>query len=339
MIAPIAALSLTLAGLLAQAAPPFEEIPKVDVHAHYFNDMPEFVKMLQRIDMKVVVICVFKNRPQLLQTLEDRAVMLAGKYPAQVHFASTFDLSRIDSPDFPAETRRWLDETFESGAIMTKIWKEVGMATKTADGRFLMPDSPLLDPVYAHLAARGKPMLAHFGDPIEAWQPLTPDNIHLKYFTENPEWHMHAHPDHPGHGDIATAVDRMLEKHPNLVVIGAHLGSLEHDLDALAKRLDRFPNYHVDVAARTPDLRRHPAEKVRAFFIKYQDRILYGLDQGVYTPGEGLSTDDQLAYAARIEEWYRREFAFYAGPELGLPREVLEKFFHGNAERLLPELK
>jgi len=123
-----------------------------------------------------------------------------------------------------------------------------------------------------------------------------------------------------------------------LAVIGAHLGSLEHDLDALGRRLDRFPNYHVDVSARTPDLRRHPVEKVRAFFIQYQDRILYGLDQGVYTPGADLSIDDQIAYAQRIEEWYRREYAFYAGPELALPREVLEKFFHANAERLLPEL-
>lgn len=338
MFTSLAAATLVFTGLFAQTAPAFEDMPKIDVHAHYFDDMPEFVKMLDRINMRVVVICVFKNRPGIVPAMEERAVMLANKYPAQIHFASTFDLTEINSPEFAADTNRWLDRTYAEGAIMTKIWKEVGMATQTADGKFLMPDSRILDPIYAHIAEQGKPLMAHFGDPIEAWQPLTPENIHLKYFTQNPEWHMHGRADHPTHVQIMEAVDHMLEKHPDLVVIGAHLGSLEHDLDALGRRLDRFPNYNIDVAARTPDLRRHPVEKVRAFFIKYQDRILYGLDQGVYTPG-GLTVDDQISYAKQLEDWYRHEYAFYAGPELALQREVLEKFFHGNAERLLPALK
>ena len=38
------------------------------------------------------------------------------------------------------------------------------------------------------------------------------------------------------------------------------------------------PNFYVDCAARTRGLTRQPREKVRSFFIKYQDRILYGVD-------------------------------------------------------------
>ena len=38
-------------------------------------------------------------------------------------------------------------------------------------------------------------------------------------------------------------------------------------------RLDRYPNFYVDCAARTPDLTLLPSEKVRAFFAKYQDTI------------------------------------------------------------------
>lgn len=318
----------------AEAAPPFEQMPKVDVHAHYFDDMPEFAQMLERIDMKVVVICVFKNRPHMLRMLNDRAAELAEKYSPRVHFASTFDLTRIESPEFASETAAWLDRSFEAGAVMTKVWKEVGMQTKTASGEFVMPDSPLLDPVYAHLKKRGKPLMAHFADPIEAWRPLKPGSMHYNYFSNNPEWHMHGREGQPSHEAITAAYDRMLEKHPDLVVIGAHLGSLEHDLDALGRRFDRFPNFHVDVSARTPDVRRYPVEKVREFFIKYQDRLLYGLDQGVYTP-EGLSAEQHAAYASRIEKWYRNEYDFYAGEELALPVEVLEKFYYKNAERIL----
>ena len=221
---------------------------------------------------------------------------------------------------------------------MTKIWKEVGMAKKLPDGTFLMPDSATLDPVYAHLEKRGKPLMAHFGDPIEAWRPMGPDSVHYKYFTNNPEWYMHGREGYPSHQDIMDAYDRMLEKHPGLTVIGAHLGSLEYDLEALGRRLDRFPNFNIDVSARTPDLRRYPAKTLHDFFIKYQDRILYGLDQGVYTAGRDLSAEEQTDYARRIEEWYRKEYEFYAGADLALPREVLEKFYHGNAQRLLPDL-
>jgi len=51
-----------------------------------------------------------------------------------------------------------LDETFAQGAVMVKIWKEVGLELKRPDGTFMLPDDPLLDPVYAHIAARKKPL-------------------------------------------------------------------------------------------------------------------------------------------------------------------------------------
>lgn len=48
--------------------------------------------------------------------------------------------------------------------------------------------------------------------------------------------------------DQINARDHMLEKHPALKFIGAHLGSLEWSLEELSKRLDRFPNMALDLA-------------------------------------------------------------------------------------------
>src|SRR4030095_12673567 len=123
--------------------------------------------------------------------------------------------------------------------------------------------------------------------------------------------------------------------------IGAHLGSLEHDLDDVAQRLDRYPNFDVDCAARTPALTRQPQEKVRNFFIKYQDRILYGVDM-TWKPflQKRPPTDKQRsAFVDRLEQRYRLDYRFYAGTgptqyggraveSLGLPRSVLEKFYN-----------
>jgi predicted TIM-barrel fold metal-dependent hydrolase len=145
------------------------------------------------------------------------------------------------------------------------------------------------------------------------------------------------------------ARDHILAKHPDLVVIGAHVGSLEYDVDEVAKRLDRYPNFHVEVSARTLDLARQPATKVRAFFLKYQDRILYGVDRSwrpYVTPQVKPSEADRQKFAADLEAQYRRDWDYYAGTgqvtygaetveALGLPRDVLEKFYWKNAGRII----
>ena len=63
--------------------------------------------------------------------------------------------------------------------------------------------------------------------------------------------------------------------------MGAHLASLEWSVDRLAAFLDRFPNTVVDLAARMGQVQyqsNRDRVKVRRFFVRYQDRLLYGSD-------------------------------------------------------------
>jgi len=55
--------------------------------------------------------------------------------------------------------------------------------------------------------------------------------------------------DHSDSANIKKQLDYALlstQKHPDLKFIGCHLGSLEWNVDSLAKRLDKFPNMVVD---------------------------------------------------------------------------------------------
>ncbi len=334
-----------------EEAPPFEAIPKIDAHAHAFDDMPEFAAWLERNNLRLINICLYGNRPEALAPLEAQAAHLHRFYPRVYSFASTFDLTRRDQPGYADEVTAWLDQTFAEGAVMVKLWKEVGMQLKGTDGRYLLPDDPVLDPVCAHLAARGKPLLLHAGDPVDAWRPLDPESAHYRYFSSNPEWHMYDRANAPDYEDILAAVDRLLEKHPGLTVVAAHLGNMAHDVDRVGAWLDRHPNLYVDVSARLPDLMRQPVEKVRAFFIKHQDRILYGTDiDPCQFPAPGpIAAEKRDAYLRAAEARYRNEYAYFAGSGtrnpgdseaacLALPRSVLEKLYHANAERLIPEL-
>ena len=122
---------------------------------------------------------------------------LVKQHPDIFSFASTFDLTTRNEPDYGARVAKALDETFAQGAVMVKIWKEVGLELKRPDGSFLLPDDPILDPVYAHLASRRKPLLAHLAEPREAWLPLDPKGVHYGYYSRNPQWHLYGKPEYP----------------------------------------------------------------------------------------------------------------------------------------------
>ena len=126
-------------------------------------------------------------------------------------------------------------------------------------------------------------------------------------------------------------------------MVGVHLGSMERDLDGIGRRLDRYPNFAIDMAARMEYLMMAPREQVRAFLIKYQDRVLYGTDLDL---GADANVDEAL------KEWestYARDWRFLATDDtfssdgkpvhgLNLPQPVLEKIFRTNAKHWIPGL-
>jgi predicted TIM-barrel fold metal-dependent hydrolase len=328
----------------AATAPPFEQLRKIDVHSHVYEDLPAVNAMLRRANVRIVNV----SNPGTdghLAFMHRFNEELAEKHPDIFSWASTFDLTTRDEPGYTERVTAALDETFAQGAVMTKIWKEVGLELKRPDGTFMLPDDPVLDGVYAHLARRRTPLLAHLAEPLEAWLPLDPQGLHYGYYSRNPEWHLFGRPEYPTHQRLMNARDRILAGHPDLVVIGAHLGSLEHDVDEIARRLDRYPNFFVEVSARTRNLTRQPADTVRAFFQKYQDRVMYGVDRSwrpYRTPANPPTDAQRDRFAADLEAQYRLDYAYYAGTghveyagarveALALPRDVLEKFYFRNA--------
>ncbi len=349
MAAGLLIMASVTAYVVAQAPPAFEDILKIDAHVHIFDDVPELAEMLQRTNSRVINICLYGTRPEILLPAQLMAQFLQAQYPDSFYFVATFDLTQRDQPDYAEQVIAWIDVAVDGGALMVKLWKEVGMELKRPDGKYLMPDDPLFDPIYAHLADRGIPLLVHAADPIDAWKPLTPASPHYNYYRDNPQWHVYGRDGMPSHEALMEARDNIMVKHSDLVVVGAHFGSLTHDLDALAERLDRFPNFHVDVSARVWLLSSYPAKDVRDFFINYQDRILYGTDIGRYTEGRESTEEERVAFVNSLEATYRRDYEFFAEAGmrargnresecLGLPSEVLEKLYHKNAQRLMPGL-
>ena len=156
------------------------------------------------------------------------------------------------------------------------------------------------------------PVLGHQGEPRNAWLPLDPMTIRgdREYFAEHPQYHMAQHPEWPATKQQIAARDRMLDKHPGLTFVGVHLASLEWDVDRIADFLRRYPNASVDLAARLSHLELQASldrDKVRQFFIEFQDRILYGSDFG-----RGRDQSD-AEFAAEAHEGWLADWHFLSG--------------------------
>ena len=317
----------------------FTALEPVDTHAHVFKVDPEFYPFLRKLHLHLLDIVVANKDDASFPDLESKirvAKAFVNGSGGEATLCTTFDPFKFSGVTFASDAIRQLNRDFAQGAVAVKIWKNVGMELKDQSGRFVMPDDPRLAPIYKDISKHGKTLIAHLAEPDSCWQPPNKNSPDYGYYNEHPEWYMFKQPDHPKKATIIQARDHMLEQNPELRVVGAHLGSLETNLDEIARRFDRYPNFAVDVAARTVYLTMQPREKTRQFLIKYQDRILYGTDLGLY--GQQDTTSAEKSW----EQQYARDWAFfssdktvsYRGREvkgLALPPQVLRKLYHGNA--------
>ncbi len=163
------------------------------------------------------------------------------------------------------------------------------------------------------------------------------------YFSNHPEYHMYLHPEMPRYETLTAKRDKMVANHPKLRFVGAHMGSLEWSVDAAATFLDAHPNAVIELAARMAQIqyqsvRNH--QKVRDFFIKYQDRILYGTDLTL-NPGEDAQGFRKVAHDYWMADWkylataetQRVDDIDADARGLALPRSVIDRIYYGNAKR------
>ena len=324
------------------------EIKIIDSHAHIYLEAYDenldgpLVSLLESRGMKWLDICTIGLDWDHLNEQIDMAKHFHERYPERVAWATSFNLTNWENPDWEAETISFIADGFEHGAVAVKVWKEIGMELKDPDGSFVMIDDPRFDPIFDFVERNDKTLVCHLGEPRNCWLPLEKMTVNgdRNYFRNHPEYHAFLHPEIPSYERQIEARDRILEKHPNLRVVGCHLGSLEYDTDELAKRLDVYPNFAVDTATRIIHFKIQDRDKVRNFLIKYQDRVLYGTDSLID------SMDGLDGTLERMNRTYSEDYRYFATDGeieveetggairgLALPQEVLAKIFFSNTRR------
>ncbi len=321
----------------------FQSVKKFDIHIHINTGETSFIAQAQADNFQFLDIVDDRPFGLPMDGQQKFALQHLKNFPERMAVATTFSTRDWEHKDWVQHTIASLENSFLDGAVAVKIWKNIGMDLRDKNGKFIMVDDVKIDPIIDYLAKNQIPVIGHNGEPKDCWMPLDEMTFSQGYYGSHPEYHMYLHPEYPSYEDQINARDNMLQKHPDLKFIGAHLGSLEWSLDELAIRLDNFPNMNVDLT-RLSHLKLHTLkdrQKTRDFFIKYQDRLIYGTDTGVNDAENPTELKDN------IHDRWVREWKFYVSDEkielnrfgelngLKLPREVVDKIYLKNALEIL----
>lgn len=244
------------------------------------------------------------------------------------------DWSKIDEPDFGRKEAEKLEKAVGLGVRGVKISKALGLTVKDKSGKVVPADDPRIDPVWAKCGELGIPVLIHVSDPKAFFTPVDRYNERYDELGAHPDWSFYGD-EYPSKEDILAQRNRIIERHPDTIFIGAHVANLPEELSRVAMWLDKYPNFYIEIGARISDLGRQPYT-ARRFMIKYQDRILFGSDT---RPDAGsyrlyyrfLETDDEYIDPAESHHQQGR-WKIYG---LYLPDEVLEKIYNKNALKVL----
>lgn len=319
------------------------KFPVFDIHTHMGNLVPG-VGYAKMYDTKTYVEALHEVGVSHIVNLDGvwgkELDEMKEKVGECASFITTFvwiDVSRIDDEDFSKWVVQHLEESYQKGARGIKMWKVISLEQKDKRGHYIRTDDPRLDIVYETAARLHMPILIHIADPVAFFEPVDEHNERYEELRHHPDWQF-GKPGQMSFTELMDMQDAMIEHHPNTTFVVAHFGSYAENLEHVAKRLDRYPNMYIDIAARVAELGRVPYSSKR-FFERYQDRILFGtdccpLDLGMHTIYYRFleTMDEYFPYQVEGELPGQGRWAIYG---IGLSDEILKKVYYQNACRIM----
>lgn len=326
---------------------------KIDVHVHAGPDaVPRLVRLMDARGLAVAVNLSggwpgdgFEASMAAAEATQGRVVVFANP---------PLGALRQQGEAGVAAWVQQLDEVARRGARGLKFFKALGLSARWPDGTLVAVDDPRLDPLFDRAGELGLPIAIHTGDPKVFWEPVTPENERYNELSVHPGW-SYAGRGAPSWQALYDAYLRRVARHPKTTFIGVHFGNDPEDPEAVARALDAHPNLLVDTAARVPELGRRPPAAMRALFVRHADRILFGTDLGVGLREEALmlgSTGATPPGPADVDRFFDATWRFFETRDvdfehptpiqgrwkisgLGLPPDVLQAVYGGNATRVL----
>lgn len=315
--------------------------PAIDFHAHLGRwlsptgdwmerDVHHLLAEMDASNVESVVNLDGRWGDELEENLDryDRA------HPGRFFTFCHVDWRLLGEPRGPDRLASSLERSVAAGARGLKVWKDLGLSV-TVHGRHVLPDDPMLSPVWEAAGANGLPVIIHVADPLAFFLPLDRHNERYEQMRRYPRGARH-----PGGAaafhELLDSLEHLVASQPATTFVAAHACHAEN-LEHVGALLQRYSNLSIDVASAASMLGRQP-RAARALILDHPDRVLFGTDVFPWAPGPRLAyfrlletADEAFTYSDEPIPPYGR----WQISGLDLPRAILESLYRENARSLL----
>ena len=310
------------------------KFPFIDVHGHQYRmatqDLSPVVAAMDTLNMGIMVNLSGRSGDNLQQAVKN----IADNFPNRFVVFANINFDGAGGEGWIDKIVNQLKQDVKNGAKGLKVYKSLGMYNKDVNGKRLAIDDARLDPIWKTCGDLGIPVLIHAADPKSFWDAFDADNERWLELKTHPRRKRGATNPAPWE-QIIEEQHNMFRKHHNTTFINAHMGWFANNLGKLGELLDEMPNMNVGIGAIIAELGRQP-RFAKAFFIKYQDRILFGKDS--WKPKEFPTYFRVLESNDEYFPYHKKYHAFWPMYGLDLPDDVLKKVYYKNALRIVPGL-
>jgi predicted TIM-barrel fold metal-dependent hydrolase len=316
---------------------PRAKYPVIDFHGHLFSQLSStesvnaLAPSLDSIGVRLIIAADGVSGDRLKNTMVTISSSPAMKDRVRTMTGVSF---QGVGPGWAERVIAQLEADAAAGSVgIGEINKGLGLSARKADGSRLRIDDSDLDPVWEAAGRLRLPVFIHTADPQEFFKEIDYSNerwLELALFPNR----RFPQDRYPSFDQLMTERDNLLRKHPKTTFVIAHMGWHANDLARLGKLLD-LPNVYTEVGAVLYDIGRQP-RGAREFFIKYQDKILFGKDS--FQPEEFPYYWRVFETADEYFDYYRGYHAFWKLYGIDLPDEVLKKLYYKNALKVAPRL-
>ncbi len=306
--------------------------PVTDVHSHpnpsSEAEIEEWVKIMDKAGIEKSIILTYNTGKAF-----DSLYTIYSKYGDRFELWCGFDYTGYNEEGWSKKAVKELERCYEVGA------KGVGELGDKGAGLFYSKpsaaygmhiDDPRMKPLLKKCGELGMPISIHVADPYWMYLPMDKHNDGLmnaytwKIDISNEKLLLHQ--------DLINTLENAVKENPNTTFIACHLANCSHDLSILGGLLDSYPNLYAEIGARYAEIAPIPRH-VKAFFEKYQDRLLYGTDMGA---SSSMYQATFRILESSDEHFYLKEHFSYHWPLYGLDLSdtVLKKLYQDNAKKI-----
>ncbi|MBN2347972.1 MAG: amidohydrolase family protein [Bacteroidales bacterium] len=311
--------------------------PVTDAHSHAYpetkEEVAQWVKNMDDSGIQKTVILSMQTGASF-----DSLVDIYSEFPGRFELWCGFDYTGYDTPEWPEHALAELERCFKKGAKGVGELGDKGLGlfySKPVPAYGMHIDDKRMKPLLEKCAELNMPINIHIAEPYWMYMPMdsTNDGLMNAY-----NWKIDlTKPGILNHQQLITTLENAVKENPKTTFIACHFANCSYNLKIISQMLDKYPNLYADIAARYAETATIP-RYMKSFYIKYQDKLLYGTDMGfdkdMYKiTFRILESDDEHFYANDMFGYHWS----YSGFEL--PDNVLKKLYGGNFEKITKSQK